>query len=217
MQSSLLHLKVEQQPLLSQRQAASITSELEKKSSADPSCGTCVEWTGGAGRWGAALAGASGLLAPMTVTVRAQLLGLSLAVLAAVVTWGNLSQHRQVKTIKALTETSRLQQLSQSLCGVLGYLFYAARCDSGAQVVARLFVALLLPNLVFMTLKKTTTHTYKYTSLSLQVFTQTQRVEYNRITFTIVNQLQQRRLQGYANSTQSNLFMHHCNCIWWRL
>lgn len=86
---------------------ASITSELEKKSSADPSCGTCVEWTGGAGRWGAALAGASGLLAPMTVTVRAQLLGLSLAVLAAVVTWGNLSQHRRVKTIKALTETSR--------------------------------------------------------------------------------------------------------------
>lgn len=54
---------------------------------------TCVEWTGGAGGGGAALARASRFLAAMTVTVRAQLLWLSLAVLAAVVTGGDLHQH----------------------------------------------------------------------------------------------------------------------------
>lgn len=52
----------------------------------DWSGSTCVKGTGGTGGGGAALAGASCLLTAVTVTVGAQLLGPSLAVLYAVVT-----------------------------------------------------------------------------------------------------------------------------------
>lgn len=56
---------------------------------------TCVEWTGGARGRGAALASASCLLTAMTMTVRAQFLGLSLALLAAVMAGGDLHQYTQ--------------------------------------------------------------------------------------------------------------------------
>ena len=54
--------------------------------------GTCVEGTGGAGGRGAALASASRLFAAVRKTMRAQLLGLAFAVLAAVMSGRKLSQ-----------------------------------------------------------------------------------------------------------------------------
>ncbi len=58
--------------------------------------GTCVEWTGGAGGGGAALASASCLLAAVSMTVGAQLLGLPFTVFVAVVTGGHLHRNTEV-------------------------------------------------------------------------------------------------------------------------
>ena len=57
---------------------------------------TCI-WTGGAGGGRTALASASCLLTAVTMTVWAQLLGLRLTVLVAVVSGGYLGQNTQVK------------------------------------------------------------------------------------------------------------------------